>query len=179
MNLQALDIESIIASKKLSDDLLLNSSWEQVDFYRFCSDSKFWGCAHINILSKVCTSTSTEAFVFLLQAERIHLKYLKAEDNLTILSLFNSAIADGYFANPKGEIISKNEFQNHYDEIINAIKEDKEFEVYINGQQQLPAQTIQIDDILFVTAYSNEWNSRQYFVETKNAWLLFGWATMA
>lgn len=173
-----MNIYSIIANEQLSDNLLTNNTWKKVDFYRFCSDSQFWGCAHLNKLHKICTANPAEALVYLLQAERIHLQYQNATDTGTIPLLFNNAITDGYFANPAGEAITTAIFQIMYEGVMNGIGEDDNFEVYKNGQLQLPEQLLQIEDVLFVTAYANEWNDRQYFIETTNAWMLFGWTSM-
>ena len=174
-----LNIFSIITDKELPDGLLTNHIWKQVDFYRFCSDSKYWGCAHLNKLPKTSTANPAEALLYLLQAERFYLRYPNAADAGTVTSFFNDAIADGYFANPTGKAITTAVFQQHYEDIMKGIEEEESFEVYKNGEQQLPEQLPQIADVLFVTAYANEWNNRQYFIESEDAWLLFGWATMA
>lgn len=115
----------------------------------------------------------------MLQCERINLQHFDINNNQTIKAFFNNAIADGYFANPGGEIIAADIFKEHYEDIFRGISEETDFEFYKNGQKQLPVQPLQMEEVLFVTAFANEWNNRQYFIETKNAWLLFGWATMA
>lgn len=169
-----------IIEQGLTDTLLFNNTWKKAAHYRFCSDSTFWGCCGITKLAKQEVATVAEALLYLLQCERESLKY-PADRKLpvTVKDFFEEAMVDGYFSNPEGEYIDIKTFWENYEETINGISAEPSFEVYKNGQEVATEHLLSVEDIENVTTFTNKWNNRQYFIETTNAWLLFGWATMA
>lgn len=176
---QSLNIYSIIANKQLPDNLLLNYSWKKADYYQFCSDSTYWGCCGVTKISKKEVATAAEAILYLLQCEREALKY-PADRKLptTVKDFFETAMADGQFTNPEGKLINTETFWENYKETINGIDEESSFQFLKNGREEPLIELLNKAEVISVTAYANEWNNKQYFIETTNAWLLFGWATL-
>ena len=169
-----------LLEQDLPDTLLFNNTWKKADFYRFCSDSTFWGCCHITKIGKANAATANEALLYLLQCERENLKFpADRKLSVTIKYFFEEAMLEGYFSNPEGEYIDTKTFWENYEETISGISAEPTFEVYKNGQAAVAAHLLNKEDIVSVTTFANKWNNRQYFIEATNAWLLFGWASMA
>jgi hypothetical protein len=168
-----------IAGLSTPHELLEDKIYRHAVFYRFCSDSTFWGCAHLTKLLKLHTEDAQEGLVSLLHSEMEHLNYPEVKAGCTIESFIYNARAYGYLAQANGTTVMNNVFLQHYEHIVASIQDDPSFEFYKNGMKHVVEQPLKKEDIIMVTAYASDWNNKQYFIETKDAWLLFGWATMA
>lgn len=164
-----------------SEDFLSKEKWGATDYYELCCHSELWGCAFLVTLDKSVAYNPNEAFVFILTRMAIEGESWNEElqKDITAQQMVDFALGAGYLAAASGSNISLQEFRKNYVEIRNGIESGKEFVLTRNGVETEKKDLIRLDDVLSVICFVNEWNSRQYFAETRDKWLFFSWGTGA
>lgn len=172
MNLNA------IASQTYADNFLANGNWEQAVYYELCSNSLFWNRAAIIVLSDKVTKNAAEGLLYLLQKQAKMLGIWEQywpNEIPTIKDFLAFFTAEKGFNNTDGKPISPERFWESYNPTIEGLMEEPAVEFTKDGDIISYVDVIQQKDIIQVLCFDDEWNEQNFFLQTKNKWMLFHW----
>lgn len=163
-----------------TEELLLNKNWTKVNCYELCSRNEYWGCASFARLEKHITSAANEAILYLLERLVIESEFWDAQMQAEIdaYNFLNFIFSNGYILNDSGFALPTEAFWIDFEEIKNGIWNQETFTTTKNGIETQEEVSINKDEIFSVTCFSNDWNSKQYLIETQSHWIFFSWATL-
>ena len=163
-----------------SEDLLLDKNWTNVDCYELCSRNEYWGCASFVNLEKKIKNVANEAILYILERLVIETEYWDAQMQADIdgYNFLNFIFDSGYIFDDNGFELSAKTFWIDFEEIKNGISDQETFTMTKNGIETKEEVSINKDDIFSVTCFSDDWNRKQYLVETQSHWIFFSWTTL-
>lgn len=167
-----------IASQNHPDNVLANGNWELASYYELSSNSLFWNRAAIIKLSVTVTKIAEEALLYLLQKQANSLGIWEqnwSNEIPTIKDFLKFFTAEKGFNNIEGNIISPVIFWEKYNSIIKGLIEETDVVFTRDGNAISYFDLIQLNDLIRVICFDDEWNEQNYFIETKNEWMLFHW----
>jgi len=167
---------SLEAFKSLDIDPKTNEKWKQTNFYDLCCKSELFGCAFFTTIDKNLVNNHLEALLHVLQRFCYEIEGGFKFD-LNWLQLHTFLHCEGYLCSYKSKSFSVHEFLKNYKEIINKMPEYDNFSITKNSSIQKEFDLIEKSDILWVESIINNWNYRQYFLETKTEFIYFSWST--
>lgn len=159
--------------------MLLDQNWKQVSYYELSCRSELWGTAFMVTLSKTVTASPDEAMIYLLERLAVEEEGWK-EDSLTdidIIDFGSFMTSSGYLARTDGQDISLSHFLENFNEIKEGIFKEEGSALYKNRVEIPKALPLTEEELVAAVCFSDKWNSRQYFVESRNEWILFSWVT--
>lgn len=157
----------------------MDQNWKQVNYYELSCRSEFWGTANLVTLPKTLTANPDEAMIYLLERLAVEEEGWP-EDSLADLHIidFGSFIVfSGYLGQTDSRDISTAHFLENFNEIKEGIFKEEESALYKNRVEIPKDLPLAEEELVAAVCFSDKWNSRQYFVESRNEWMLFTWAT--
>ncbi|WP_027391813.1 hypothetical protein [Aquimarina latercula] len=167
---------SLEAFKSLDIDPKTNEKWKQTNFYDLCCKSEFFGCAFFTTIDKSLVNNHLEALLYILQrfCDEIEGGF---KFDLNWLQLHTFLHCEGYLCSYKSKAFSVPDFLKSYREIIDKMPEYENFRITKNGSIQTEFNLIEKSNILWVESIIDNWNYRQYFLETETEFIYFSWDT--
>gem|GEM_PF-2998538 len=161
--------------------LLLDCRWKQVDYYELACRSELWGTAFLVTLPKSLAGSPDEAMIYLL--ERLAVEGEGWTEALLrdihIVDFGSFVISSGYLARAEGQVISPGHFLENFKEIRDGIFKEAGASLHKNGHEIPKELPLAEDELVAAFCFSDRWNNRQYFVESRHEWWLFTWASSA
>lgn len=161
--------------------LLLNQNWKQVTYYELSCRSELWGSAFLMKLDKSLSASADEAIVCMLERMAIEQEgWTEASlADLHIVDFGSFILSSGYLSKADGWEIPAAHFLENFKEVRDGIFKEKESALYKNGIEVPKDLALREEDLGSVICFSDSWNNRQYFTESRDEWILFTWATSA
>ncbi len=130
-------------------------------------------------LSKTITNNPDEAMIYLLERLAVEEEGWR-EDSLTDIDIidFGSFIMfSGYLGQTDSWDIPAAHFLENFNEIKEGVFKEEGSALYKNKVEIPKDLPLTEEALVAAVCFSDKWNSRQYFVESRDEWMLFTWAT--
>ena len=155
-----------------------NVKWQLTNFYSLCCNSEILGCTFFTSINKNKVDSPIEALAHILQRFCDELEGGFRFD-LSWDQLHSFYQSEGYLCANESTSVSKTDFIKDYMEIIGSISKSDNYTITKNGVNQDKFLLINHSKILKVENIINQWNYRQYFLETQKKFIFFSWNTTA
>lgn len=159
--------------------LLLDRNWKQVDYYELSCRSELWGAAFMLSLDKAVTHSPDEAMIYCLERLSIEGENWGEESvsDIHIIDFGTFILSSGYLAQTESREISIAHFLENFNEIKDGIFKTEGSSLHKNGREIPKDLPLAEEELVAVVCFSDRWNDRQYFIESRKEWILFTWCT--
>ncbi len=159
--------------------LLRDQDWKHTDYYELSCKSELWGTAFMVAVSKTVTNNRDNAMIYLLERLAVEGEGWTGASlaEIHIIDFGSVILSSGYLARTDGQHISLSHFLENFNEIKEGIFKEAESSLHKNGQAIPKSLSLTEEELVAAVCFSDTWNNRQYFVESRQEWMLFSWGT--
>ena len=159
---------------------LLNTDRSKTNYFEFRTGDEYWSSAYLISVEKQNTISPNEAVIWQLLRMAMEQESWTDETtkNITTSEFLDFIFANGrYMLSGKGFDFSINTFWEEYQTIVIGVSNCVNCTFTRNGTVIENQILLKEEDIIAVTCFSDNWNFKQYFIETKTEWWFFDWST--